>query len=148
MNETSLSGVLTRGMVPDPPQPRPMLPQGAYPSYPEFTPEELNLYWHGMGNQYRPDRVVSPTGDVSTVLQATVPGPGGRQYSIPTVWDAQALTVDESIARAAQKGWQHWPSYSNPETADYRYGLLHKYMDQAGPTDRALRGPQGLGLPR
>ena len=116
-----------------------------YPTYPDFSPQELNLWWHHLGNLRRPDSYVSPAGDVSTMLQAVVPGPGGRQYSIPTVWDAKPLTVDEAIARAAQQGWQHWPSYGNAETADYRYGLLHQFMDRGGETQQVLR-PRLRGL--
>jgi hypothetical protein len=115
-----------------------------YPSYPQFTPEELNLYWHHLGNAYRPDRAITPGGDMMTVRQANVTGPGGRQYNIPTIWDAQELTIDEARQRAAQRGWQHWPSYSNPETAEYRYGLLHPYMDRDAGQFRATRGPFGL----
>ena len=115
-----------------------------YPAYPEFSPEELNLYWHGLGNMYRPDRAMSPRGDLSTVLQAVVGGPGGRYYSIPTVWDAQPLTVDEARQRAAAQGWAHWPSYGTPEQADYRYGLLHQYMDRDTARFRQNRGLTGL----
>jgi hypothetical protein len=61
-----------------------------------FSPQEQNLFWHHYGNMHGGGRAVSPGGDISSVLQAVVGGPGGKYYSIPTVWDGQALTTDES----------------------------------------------------
>jgi hypothetical protein len=115
-----------------------------YPGYPEFSPQELNLYWHHLSNLYGPGKQVTPQGDIMTAYQATVGGPGGQYYAIPTVWGGQTLTTDEARQRAGQLGWNTWPSYSTPERADQRYGLLHQYMDQDTARYIASHGPQGL----
>ena len=86
-----------------------------------LSPPEANLYWHHLGNLYGPGKVVSPGGDISTLYQAPVEGPGGRYYNIPTVWGGQILTLPEARQRAAAMGWQNWPSYPTPEAADLAY---------------------------
>ncbi len=107
-----------------------------------FSPQEQNLFWHGYGGMHGGGRAVSPRGDISTVLQAVVSGPGSRYYSIPTVWDGQALTIDEARDRAAKApgGWGYWPSYATPEAADLAYDRMHQYMDRDTALYRALMG--------
>ena len=60
-------------------------------------------------------------GDLARFQAAPVEGPGGRYYNIPTVWGGQILTLPEATQRAAQAGWQHWPSYPTPDAADLAY---------------------------
>jgi hypothetical protein len=120
---------------------------------PALTPQEQNLVEHHLNNLYGPGKVISPTGDVSTVLQAvTTRRPdGSRYYNIPTVWDGKALTIDEASERAAKVGWDKWPSYATPEQADLRYEWMHGLMEK---DTRAYReaggapGPLELNLPR
>jgi hypothetical protein len=116
---------------------------------PELTPQEKNLVQHHLNNLYGPGKVISPEGNVSSVLQAVVDGPGGRYYNIPTVWDGKALTVDEASERAAKVGWDKWPSYATPEQADLRYEWMHESL--AKDTERYVRaggapGPLELNL--
>lgn len=94
-----------------------------------LSPQEQNLYWHHLMNLYGPGKVEQPNGDVSTVSQAVVGGPGGQFYSIPTVWGGQTLTIPESMARAAGMGWGSWPAYPDPVSADLRYEDIHRLMD-------------------
>lgn len=94
-----------------------------------LSPQEQNLYWHHLSNLYG-GRVEQPNGDISTVLQAVVGGPGGQYYNIPTVWGGQVLTVPEATQMAAATGWSTWPSYSDPTTADLRYEDMHRLMDR------------------
>jgi hypothetical protein len=94
----------------------------------KLTPQEQNLVEHHLDNLYGPGKVITPSGNVSSVLQAVVDGPGGRYYNIPTVWDGKALTVDEATDRAAKAGWNKWPSYATPEQADLRYEWMHDLM--------------------
>jgi hypothetical protein len=95
-------------------------------------PQEQNLVEHHLDNLYGSGKVISPAGDVSTVLQAvtTKPPNGSRYYNIPTVWDGKALTVDEASERAAKAGWDKWPSYATPEQADLRYEWMHGLMEK------------------
>ncbi len=93
-----------------------------------LSPQEQNLYWHHLNNLYGPGKVEQPNGDISTVLQAVVGGPGGQFYNIPTVWNGQQLTVPEATARAVDVGWRNWPSYASPELADLRYETMHGMM--------------------
>jgi hypothetical protein len=87
----------------------------------QMGPQEQNLYDHHLGNLYGGGKVTSPLGDISTLYQAVVPGPYGRFYNIPTVWDGQILTTQEAAEKAASKGWDNWPSYTTPDAADLAY---------------------------
>jgi hypothetical protein len=95
-----------------------------------LTPQEQFLYQHHLNNLYGGGRVVQPTGDVSTLLQAVVTGPDGRYYNIPTVWGGQVLEPDQARAQAAQVGWDKWPAYDSPDVADKRYGDMHDYLEK------------------
>lgn len=95
-----------------------------------LSPQEQNLYWHHLTNLYGPGKVEQPNGDISTLLQAVVGGPGGQFYSIPTVWDGQVLTIPEAKTNAASAGWENWPAYRDPMAADLRYEDIHRLMDR------------------
>jgi hypothetical protein len=114
----------------------------------QLTPQENFLYQHHLKNLYGSGKTISPGGDISTVLQAVVPGPGGRYYNIPTVWDGQALTTDESMSRAAALGWHQWPSYATPEQADLRYDWMHGILSRSTDLYRALGQGQAPTSPR
>jgi hypothetical protein len=137
------------GGAPEPAQPVPLLPgmlHAAEPVQPTLasgvpsarsagdtlTPQEQNLVEHHRDNLYGPGKVISPEGDVSSVLQAVVTKPpnSNRYYNIPTVWDGKALTTDEASDRAAKVGWDKWPSYATPEQADLRYEWMHGLMEK------------------
>lgn len=93
-----------------------------------LTDQEKNLYQYHLNNLYGPGAVWHQNGAVSTIYQTVVPGPGGKFYNIPTVWGGKILTTDQAYDLAAQKGWDHWPSYNTPEQADARYMQMHEYM--------------------
>lgn len=108
-----------------------------------LTPQEQNLYQHHLGNLYGPGKVKNPSGSISTMLQAVVPGPGGRFYNIPTVWGGQALDVHTARQLAAQQGWNNWPSYPTPEAADLRYETMHDFVERD--TERYQQATSPLG---
>jgi|SRR5215469_8496183 len=93
-----------------------------------LTPQEQNLYQHHLNNLWVGGRVDQPGGEVSTLLQAVVEGPGDRYYNIPTVWNGKVLSIPRARNEAAKVGWQHWPSYPSEEEADTRYMKMHDYM--------------------
>ena len=93
-----------------------------------LSPQELFLYQHHLGNVQSGMQLNNADGSTSTVLQMVVDGPGGKFYSIPSVWDGKALTEPEARKRAAQVGWDKWPSYRTPEEADARYMQMHDFM--------------------
>jgi hypothetical protein len=95
-----------------------------------MSPQEQNLYMHHLNNLYGPGKVVHANGDVSTLYQAVVPGPGGLYYNIPTVWDGQILDRYSAQQRAAQAGWANWPGYATPQQADMRYEQMHMFIDR------------------
>lgn len=107
-----------------------------------LSPQEQYLYFHHLNNLYGPGKVVQPTGDVSTVLQAVTSGPGGLYYSIPTVWDGKALDIDSARQKAQQVGWSNFPAYATPEQADDRYALMHQFIDQDTAQWRQTHGEQ------
>src|SRR6516225_9226398 len=53
----------------------------------DLTPQEQNLYKYHLTNLAGSGKIIRPSGQISTVEQAVVEGPGGKFYSIPTVWD-------------------------------------------------------------
>lgn len=95
-----------------------------------LSPQEQYLYFHHLNNLYGPGKVITPGGDVSTVQQAVVSGPGGMYYSIPTIWDGQALDAVSAAQRASQVGWQQFPAYRSPEDAQARYDAMHSFIDE------------------
>ena len=101
-----------------------------------LTPEETNLYQHHIGNLQSGLAVRNPTiapgedRSTSTILQRVVEH-DGRYYNIPSVWDGVILQREiDARKRAAQLGWDYWPSYSTPEEADARYNLMHDAMEK------------------
>lgn len=93
-----------------------------------LSPQEQNIYAHHLDNLYGRGKVAQPGGEISTVLQAVVYGPGGY-YNIPTVWEGKVLSVPEARERAFQQGWANFPKYASPEEADARYQQMHYYMN-------------------
>lgn len=108
-----------------------------------LTPQEQNLYQHHLDNLHGTGKVRNPDGTISTMLQAVVPGPGGRYYNIPTVWGGQELDVHSARQLAAQQGWNKWPSYATPETADLRYETMHDFLERD--TERYQQATAPLG---
>lgn len=95
-----------------------------------LTPQEQFLYQHHLNNLYGTGKVIQPSGDISTVLQAVVTGPDGKYYNIPTVWNGQVLPPDQAAKQAASIGWDKWPSYATQDAADARYEAMHAYLEK------------------
>lgn len=96
----------------------------------KLTPQEQNLYLHGLTNMHTGKGVYQPGQGLSTIYNLNVEGPDGRAYNIPSVWDGKILNEDESKKRAAAVGWNKWPSYDTWQEADRRYlEDMHPYMD-------------------
>lgn len=94
-----------------------------------LTPEEKYLYQTHLSNLYGTGKVVHPGGDISTLLQMSFEGPGGKTYSIPTVWNGQALKPREAIGMAERTGGlDRFPSYATGDEAEARYQRLHDYL--------------------
>ena len=95
-----------------------------------LTPQERALYERHLENLRGAGKVEHPDGSVSTLYQMNVTGPDGRAYNIPSVYDGQILHPEQAIQRAAQQGWNFFPSYKTPEEAEARYQAMHPYFDQ------------------
>jgi len=94
-----------------------------------LTPEEKYLYQTHLQNLYGAGKVVHPGGDISTLLQMSFEGPGGKTYSIPTVWGGQALKPGDAIRMAERTGGlDRFPSYATGDEAEARYQQLHDYL--------------------
>lgn len=115
-----------------------------------LTPQEHYLYQHHLDNLNN-SPVIQPSGDVSTLLQAVVPGPGKRYYNIPTVWNGKVYSVEDSARMAASEGWKNWPSYKTPQEADARYQQMHPLIEQdvvnSGLQGRAANPSDVGGMP-
>lgn len=96
----------------------------------QLTPQERALYERHLANLYGPGKVVQPTGDISTLYQMNVTGPEGKAYNIPSVYEGQIVAPEDAIQRAAQYGWNFFPSYATPDQAEARYQQMHHFMDQ------------------
>jgi len=77
-----------------------------------------------------PGKVVHPNGDISTLYQMSVEGPGGMTYNIPSVYEGRILPPAQAVQRAEQYGWNFFPSYKTPQEAEQRYQQMHQYFDQ------------------
>jgi hypothetical protein len=95
----------------------------------DLTPQEQNLYKHHLSNLAGGGKVIQPSGDISTLLQAVVER-GGRYYNIPTVWGGRQLSPGDAEKRAGEIGWSNWPSYSSAKAADARYQQMHDYIER------------------
>jgi len=94
-----------------------------------LTPEEKYLYQTHLQNLYGTGKVVHPDGSISSLLQMSFEGPGGKTYSIPTVWGGQALQPREAIGMAERTGGlDRFPSYATSDEAEARYQQLHDYL--------------------
>lgn len=110
-----------------------------------LTPQEQYLYQHHINNLTGSGKVTNPDGSISTIYQANVEGPGGRNYNIPTVWDGRILPVQQAVQRATQSpgGWNKWPSYATEEQAESRYNAMHDYMgEDTGHYIQSVQKPQ------
>ena len=96
----------------------------------KLTPEEWNLYHHHYMNLNHGGGIQWPSGEVSTVLQASEPLPSGQWANIPTVWNGQALNEDQAMQMAGQGGMGQWPTYPSQAEAEARYQAMHGYMEQ------------------
>lgn len=97
----------------------------------KLTPQEQFLYMHGIKNMVTGNGFARSGGELSTISQLNVEGPGGRAYNIPSIWNGKELTEAEAKKRAAAVGWDKWPSYSTWQEADRRYiEDMHPYMDR------------------
>ena len=96
----------------------------------DLTPQEQNLYKYHLTNLAGSGKIIRPSGQISTVEQAVVEGPGGKFYSIPTVWDGKQLPPAEARKRAGAIGWSNWPTYSSARAADQRYQDIHPYIER------------------
>lgn len=94
-----------------------------------LTPQEQNLYRYHLDNLYGTGKIRQGR-DISTVLQTVVTGPDNRYYNIPTVWGGKILSPEAAQAKAAEIGWDKWPSYETPDAADARYMQMHGYFDR------------------
>ena len=96
----------------------------------QMTPQERTLYERHLENLNGPGKVTNKDGSVSTLYTMSVGGPGGRVYNIPTVYDGQIVPPVVAMDRAAQYGWNFFPSYPDVKTAESRYQQMHSYMHQ------------------
>jgi hypothetical protein len=103
-----------------------------------LTPEEKFLYNMHLTNLHGRGRLEQPDGSVSSLIQMSFEGPGGKTYNIPTLWGGRQLPPDEAIARAQKIGLDKFPSYASGDEAEARYRRLHDYL--AKDTGDMIRG--------
>lgn len=110
----------------------------------DLTPQERALYKRHLSNLWGEGGVNNSDGSRSTLYQA-VQEHDGKYYNIPTVWggkietepwtrpsDGKVFDVPNATAldNVAKAGWDSFPSYTDPDTADARYNAMHGYMEQ------------------
>jgi hypothetical protein len=92
-----------------------------------LTPEEKYLYQTHLNNLYGPGKVVHPDGSISSLLQMSFDR-DGKTYSIPTIWNGQALHPEDAIRAAEKHGLDRFPSYASGDEAEARYQQMHDYL--------------------
>jgi hypothetical protein len=96
----------------------------------QLTPQEKYLYNTHLQNLYGTGKIVHPNGAISSLLQMSFEGPGGKVYNIPTVWGGRQLNPDDAIAAADRVGLDKFPSYASEDEAEARYSQLHDYLEK------------------
>lgn len=116
--------------------------------------QEQFLYQTHLNNLYGPGGTNNDDGSRSTLYQS-VQEHNGKFYNIPTVWNgnretepwtnSQGKTFDvpnsTALSNVSKVGWDKFPSYDDPDTADTRYAAMHDYMEQD--TNDYFNTPQG-----
>lgn len=110
----------------------------------QLTPQEQALYRRHLSNLWGNGGVDNADGSRSTLYQS-VQEHNGKYYNIPTVWDGKIETEKytrpsdgkqfdvpnaTALANVEKAGWDKFPSYDNPDTADERYGKMHGYLEK------------------
>ena len=95
-----------------------------------LTPQEKYLYNTHLDNLHGTGKIVHDNGAISSLLQMSFEGPGGKVYNIPTVWGGRQLSPDDAIQAAQQVGLDKFPSYSSEDEAEGRYQQLHGYLEK------------------
>jgi muramidase (phage lysozyme) len=101
-----------------------------------LTPEEKSFYQRHLSNLTGPGGVDNPDGTRSTLFQTTAEH-DGKFYTIPTVYDGKILwdpnAPDKAAAakaRAAEIGWDKFPSYKTEAEAEARYQQMHAFIEK------------------
>lgn len=92
-----------------------------------LTEQEQYLYGHHLSNVANP--VQNDDGSHSTFANITA-GFGDKTYLLPTIWNGQRLSADDSIAKAKAEGLDKYPSYGSVDEAQARYDKIHQYMER------------------
>jgi hypothetical protein len=110
----------------------------------DLNRQERTLYQRHLFNLWGPGGVNNPDGSRSTLYQA-VQEHNGKYYNIPTVWngkrevekwtrpsDGKVFDVPnkKALANVEKEGWDKFPAYDDPNTADKRYEQMHNYMEK------------------
>lgn len=108
-----------------------------------LTPQEQFLYQKHLDNLWGEGGQDNSDGSRSSLYQS-VQEHDGQFYNVPTIWngnrETEKYTNDEgqtfdvpnqtALNNIAATGWDKFPSYPDPDTADARYDEMHQYMEQ------------------
>ena len=93
-----------------------------------LTPEERFLYNMHLTNLHGRGRLEQPDGSISSLIQMSFEGPGGKTYNIPTLWGGRQLPPHDAIREAEKVGLDKFPSYASGDEAEARYQAMHDYL--------------------
>lgn len=108
-----------------------------------LSAQEQFIYQMHLDNLWGSGGVDHANGSRSTLYQA-VQEHDGSFYNIPTVWNGAIeakpwtnpegktfdVPNDTALSNVGKVGWDKFPSYPDPETADNRYSQMHDYMEK------------------
>ena len=69
---------------------------------------------------------------LTTLFITGVTGPDNRIYNVPGYFDGKRQTEEAAKDRAAQTGWENYPSYETGESSNEAAIRLHDVIDKDG----------------
>jgi hypothetical protein len=94
-----------------------------------MTEQERNLIKYHR-NHLRNDTYFSDEQGMTTIFITGVTGPDNRIYNVPGYFDGKRQTEEASYQRAAQTGWENYPSYKTEQLSNEAAIRLHDVIDQ------------------
>lgn len=107
--------------------PLPAPPGGLGFSTSSMSAQERYLYDHHLSNLAQP---VENTDGTRSTLRAFSATFGDKTYMLPSIWNNQQRSIDESVELAKRQGLDNFPSYASVDEAEARYGKMHELIEK------------------
>ena len=97
---------------------------------PEYMTEQERGLLEYHRNNLRNKTYLEDDQGLTTLYMMGVTGPDGRIYNVPGYADGRRLTPEDASARAAEIGWQNYPSYATGPESNEAAQKFHGIVDE------------------